>query len=328
MGEKFWQRNTILKTLSILVAIVMWLYVTGQANPTAETVINVPLETRSLASDMVIEDKPATVTVRLEGKKQVIETVSSRDIRALVDLRGANLGGNLLSVEVLTPQNVDLVSVEPKQAEVTIDEISDRQMPVTVSFTGRPSSEYVTLEPVLTPSQVLVTGPRNVLEHIERTYVTIDLERVGTNITENLPIKVEDSSGNTLMEWVRVIPETVEVFVPVVEDKPNQTMLVKPTLEGELAEGFAIKRIVTEPEMVKVYGNLSVLLPQQYLGTTPVDISDAEGNIQQQVQLELPPGVTPSVFTPIHVFIEIGPQEEQDENQVQEQGQEQEKITE
>lgn len=313
MVEKFWQRNTVLKIISVFAAIFMWLYVSGKANPTAETVISVPLETRALASDLVIEDKPATINVRVEGKKQVIETISSRDIRAVADLHNVFLGKNTVPIQVETPQNVDIISVEPSQATIIIDEISDSQFPVTVSFTGRPASGYITLEPVLTPSQVIVAGPRNVLNKIERAYVTVNLNDVSDNILENLPVHVEDKLGNSLMEWVRVIPQTVEVFAPVVEDKPGKLVLVKPVLEGQPAPGYEIKRIIVEPEMVRVYGKMSILRDLKYLDTAGIDISDAQEDVQQQVQLRLPPGVTPSIFTPVQVFVDIGPEEAAEE---------------
>jgi len=308
--EKFWQRNLFLKIISLVVAVFMWLYVTGKANPTSETVINVPLETRSLANDLVIEDKPATVNVRVEGKKQVIENLTSRDIRAVIDLRDAHFGKNSLPVEIHTPQNVDMVAVEPREVSIAIDEISDSQFPVTINFTGRPAPGHITLEPVINPSQVIIAGPRNALNKIERAFVNVDINGVTQNVLENLPVKVEDRLGNSLIEWVRVVPQAVELFIPIVKEQPGKQVAVQPVLEGEPARGYVIKRIIVEPELIKVYGDMNKLRDIQYLDTAPISIEGAKENVQQQVQLHLPSGVTPSVFTPIQVLVEIGPGEQ------------------
>ncbi|WP_366923155.1 hypothetical protein MFMK1_000009 [Metallumcola ferriviriculae] len=315
--EKFWQRNLFLKIISLVVAIFMWLYVTGETNPTAETVINVPLETRALANDLVIEEKPVSVNVRVEGKKQVIQTLNSRDLRAVVDLRGVHFGRNMLEVEVDTPQNVDLVAIDPREVAVAIDEISDSQFPIIINFTGRPTTGYSTLEPVINPSQVIVAGPRNGLNRIYRAYVDVNLEGVSQNVLEHLPVKVEDELGNSINDIVRVVPQTVEVFIPIVKEQPGKQVAVNPVLEGEPADGFIIKRVIVEPELLKVYGDMDKLRNIQYLDTAPIDISGAEESVQQQVQLRLPTGVTPSVFTPIRVMVEIGAGEkpQEDKNQ-------------
>lgn len=54
---------------------------------------------------------------------------------------------------------MELVDFTPKSIKVNMEQISSVQVPVTVSTEGRPMEGYTALPPVITPGEVLVSGP-------------------------------------------------------------------------------------------------------------------------------------------------------------------------
>ncbi|WP_192868137.1 CdaR family protein [Calderihabitans maritimus] len=303
--KKVLERNITYKIISVFLALLLWLYVTEEQHPNMDNVINVPLEVRGLASGLVIEDKPASVKVRVQGREELVANLTSRDLQAYVETSHMSAGEVVLPVQVSVPQGVQLVSITPRQVTISIDKISEVQLPVTLNISGGAASGYHLLEPVLKPSEVIVKGPRKLLEQIGGVFVEVRLDRPKQHYHKYLPVKVESQKGQYMSDWLTVVPSTVEVFIPVVADKPGKVVPIKAALQGEVAPEYRIERVVVDPETVKVYGSYEVLDKLDYIYTVPVDINGLNRDILQQVELVVPPEVTLDYNPKVKVIVHL-----------------------
>ena len=109
----------------------------------------------------------------------------------------------------------------------------------------------------------------------------------------SLPVKLVTAEGVVLDENnVTVTPQTVEVFQPIDQDTPSKMVAIKPNLVGQPAEGYAVSRVVTEPETVKIVGSYEDIDKIDQLATQPIYISNLSEDLVQEVALVTPDGVT------------------------------------
>lgn len=300
-----WRENLGLKLLAIALALILWLYVTSEQNPATEHVVRIPLEVENLGAGLVVADLPSEVSLRVEGRKGQIQNLLPRDIRAYVDLRAARVGDNIIPVQVTLPEGIRLVRVNPAQVTVKVEQVKEVSFPVQANLNGDPANGYRALEPILKPSQVIVSGSETLLKEIGKVYVEVNMNQARGNFLAQLPVQVTDREGRSLSRWLTIKPESVEVFVPVVQDMPSRMVAIRPRLVGEPAPGYQIKRIILHPEVVEVLAPYNVLATLDNLYTTPINIAGARKNVTVESQLEIPPGIQLSSFPRVRVIVEI-----------------------
>src|SRR5277367_2376653 len=115
------------KIFSVILALVIWLTVhkiyeepgTATARARENTYDDLPVLVVSESADVHdFRVAPATVSVTVSGSPEAMSTLQADEIRATVDL---TTGKELRrKVEISTPPNVTLVSVEPSRVTVIV----------------------------------------------------------------------------------------------------------------------------------------------------------------------------------------------------------------
>jgi len=289
---KHWRENLFYRILSLVLAVGLWLYVSGDQNPLTEAFFNVPLEITGLPSDLVVDQSPQTVQVRLQGRQALVERLTARDVEAVVDLQGTNPGENQIPVQVRLPENTTLVNVNPNTVTILLDQIKERQLPVEVSLNkNQVPAGFKILEPEVTPDEVLIAGPQRILDQIAVVEARVDLKNNRENLTIEVPVRALDRDGKSLNDWLKIQPSSASVLVPIVRDLPQKALAVKVPLLGEPAKGFAVTRVIIEPSVVAAYAPQELLDELEYLNVTPLDISGARDRVEAELKIELPEGV-------------------------------------
>jgi YbbR domain-containing protein len=285
--------NLLYKSISLVLAVLLWLYVSNQENPVTEQIFTVPLEVRGLEQKLTISDRPSFVKVRLQGQRHILDQLTARDIQAFVEMSGIDVGQHIMEVHVSTPEKTQLVSVTPATVNLNVEVLTTAQFSVNVSYSdSTPAEGFMALKPVLTPTQVLLSGPEDKLKQVEQVYVEVDLGDYNFNYHQQLPVKVEDRNGNLLLDWINVTPSQVDVLVPVVHELPAKTVPVKTPVEGTPEDGFEVGRIVVEPELLTILGEQPVLDGIESITTEPVNIDGETQDVVERVAVIVPKGVT------------------------------------
>lgn len=286
-----WRGNWAYKVISVALALGLWFFVTEEHSPVASNVINVPLETRNLSQGLVVAEKQSEVVVRVQGERERVNSLTSRDIRAFVSLQGARLGKNVQAVQVTLPPRVELVEVTPEQASLIVEEVQKKQLPVEVQIKGQPAAGFTALKPVLHPDAVVVSGAQSWLNRLGRAFVEAEVSGLRGNFHAYLPVRLADRNGYEESTGRGVDPLMVEVFIPVIPAGPSKEVPVKVTLEGNPADGVTIRRVTVNPATLRVYGSQDVLSQLTQLISLPVDISGLKQDIQMPLDFNPPAGV-------------------------------------
>lgn len=295
MGSDFWQKEIWqpprfigYKVLAILLAMVIWAYVTVRDNPLDEGTFAVPVELRNLDETLVTPETSYQVQVRVQGAANIIGELSSRDFTAYVDLSGMRAGEGSPRVQVDLPPDVSLVSLSPESIDLTLEAKVSETFAVVANVSGEPAENYTALleNLLLSPQEVSLSASASMIEQVGSVVVNADISNLESSYNRNLPVEVLDQNGNNITREFTILPESVNLVVNVLYEEPEATVAVRANLLGEPAEGYQISYTVIEPNTVRAFGDLATLGTLYYLLTEPIDISGISRTTSYSVDIE------------------------------------------
>src|SRR5262245_49171136 len=159
-------RHMGLKVLSVLLAVVLWMTVSGEE--TVERGLRIPLELQQFPPGLELGgDVPTTVDVRVRGASGALSRVSAGEVVAVLDLRTARPGRRLFPLtpeQVRVPFGVEVVQGMPAAIAMGFEPSASRQVPGVPAVDGRPAPGYVVGQMSADPATVEVIGPESAVK--------------------------------------------------------------------------------------------------------------------------------------------------------------------
>ena len=154
------------KLMAILIAFLVWLYVTTNNATITQSSLLVTLIVEGVEENQVAVGLPTQVAVSVSGPSTRIDRLTTDMLRATLDLTEVT-GAFEQPITVQAPQGIDVRSVEPTQVIGFLESVVSRPVPVQVALTGAlPADSTVTA--TATPSSVVITGRSQVLDSVQR----------------------------------------------------------------------------------------------------------------------------------------------------------------
>lgn len=282
-----------LKVLSLLVAVVLWVYVSNQVNPRKEQQFkDMSVDIRGVASNLAVSELPGSVSVRVQGSQDVISDLSARSIEVFVDLSNAKPGKIFVPVQVRVPPDVKVVDLKPQEVAVKIEPLLEKQVPVKVRAEDGVAKGYRTAAIQVKPDEVIVRGPKSVVDKVNSAAVYINVKNKQSPFSETIPVRVIDDLGAFLEErLVKRAPSTVDVFVSIVPDLPSKPVKVLPVIAGKPKQGYSVTMTVVDPSELVITGPQDIIGKITEIRTEPINIQGAEKDVYVDVLPDLPNGV-------------------------------------
>ena len=289
--RKFFAKVFNLGVISFILAVSLWYYAVGVQGPIITRSFKVQVTPINLANGVYITNEIEDVTVKAEGSSKVILGINASDFTALVNLAGKEEGEYLVPVEVRPPSSsIKVKAISPEKVKVSLEKISTIKLPIIVKFTGTPDQNFVPANPILTPTEVTLTGPMSRLRNIKSVYVEINLTGVSKASTFVLPVMLS-VKDDTSVESVQVNPSSCVVKLPGKNPTITKTVPVIPDISGVPFEGFAVKSVSVEPSVVTLQGSFSDLNDINSVSTSPIDISGITESKKYTAKFVLPDSV-------------------------------------
>jgi YbbR domain-containing protein len=319
MSNMFRWLATNLRTflLAFVLALAVWVTAVTASNPDVTQAYPNPIPIEYIGQDpslVMTGTVPRQVQVTMRAPRSIWDTLISGEssIRAVVDLTGLSAGDQTVQVQLqVSTQPVRVVSVKPQQFDLSLEKLVTEILPVELTLNGKPATGYKAGDAIITPSQVVISGPESFVTQVMQVRTSLDLTNARQSIETSLPIRAEDTNGSTVSD-ISVQPDSVQVNLPIIQEGGYRDMAVKVLITGKLASGYRLKNITAAPLTVTVYSeNLQLIdsLPG-YLETTPLDIAGASSTIDTHLSLNLPADVLLIGDQTVAVQIEIVPIED------------------
>ncbi len=295
----FKKNDIFLKLLSLLTALVVWMYVGGANNFQEEYKANgirpefIGLDDLRNSKNLVLVGD-YFVDIELSGTYSALLSLDEDDIEVEVDLERVGItqpGTYEIPYTVELPSSdYSLLWKDPQKLKVTFD--SEKTVSVDVKvFTDKLAAEnfYIDREHVVfSPKKLLLSGLQADIEKISYVGVDTGKEHMKSTVSGEFPYKFYDADGKQLKNLsVEADYEFIDVSIPILATKD-----VRLTLEVQGNEN--LKKYINytcSPETIKIAGNESQInvKTEQIVGT--VNVSDLYPGYEREFTIIPPDGI-------------------------------------
>ena len=266
MKEKL-TNNLLLKILSAIAAIVVWVVVVNIDNPTDTYIISgIPIKV--LNEQSAIKDNNLTyeftgektasvqVTVRRTDKRRV----SAEDFEATVDLSQIYGATGSVAVNISVVNNKTLIrSWNPitRSVKIDVEEMQTREFEIQVEHSGTAQDSYTFSDETVSPSVVKVTAPESIMDTIDHAAVNISIDGLSDDVDTKAEVKLYTRAGREVETDDRVIMSVTEASVSMSAVKTNQISVdVQVTGQNQIADGYKYITYQCDPQSISVTGEL------------------------------------------------------------------------
>ncbi len=264
--KDIYRSNTFLAIVSVVIAVVMWIYVAYEVNPMYETWIeNIPVEcinTSELFDDgsLVITGDNAellngglTISVKIKGKRNIVSSAKRANFSCSLDMITVNQNGtfNLKPNIESDISGIEILKSTPANFKIKAESIEQKDIELSVKSVGELPDGY-TIDDVHSSNQtVKVTGAPSVIGKIKKAETQLDYGSLDVNASEKVckiyfydadGVQIDSSKFKKTIEYAKISynlyteKELTLVLMPKYKNEVNVNNLgktVKLSLEGD-----------------------------------------------------------------------------------------------
>lgn len=280
-------------------AMAVWISAVTSADPdeTRALASPVPLQIIGQSPNLVLSnDVPKEVEVSLRAPRSVWTLIEAdpQIVRAILDLSGLSSGAHEVDLQIqVNARPVQIVTVAPSLVKLTLEPLVTQTFDVDLSLTGEAAVGYQIGETSMEPVQVVVSGAQSQVEQVKRARVSVNLNGIRENFDQSLSVEALDDKGQKV-NGVSVSPESIHVILPVSQQGGYRDVAVKVTIIGRVASGYRLTDLSVFPPVVTIFSadpQLVNALPG-VLETQPLDLQNAQDDINTRLSINLPAGVS------------------------------------
>lgn len=284
--------------LSFILALALWLYITGKQAPSAAVDLQQPLSigAADVPAGLTVTNQLPYAHIRYRTSSPTTE-VTGANVRLYVELLNFKAGVHR-SVPVVcqTDPGITCVSVSPRTVAVALDQKQQKQVPVTANVLAQPPAGYTARSIRIFPNTVQVTGPRTLVSQVARATVDLNLSGITAPLDGSYRPSLINTQGGAVASSARLLvsPTQLTVHVDIAALATFKPLPVIINLKGQPGSGFAVTSVVVNPPEVTVQGAPSTLRGLRSIRTQVVYLARRKSGFSRKVGLALPRGVRSS----------------------------------
>lgn len=282
------------RILSILLAIMLWLYVITEQNPVIYKDLSIPvklinIEALSKNSLMLLDKEPYYASLKLRGNKNTLDRLNKNTVTAACDIKEVKSKGSIeLPIEISgIPVGVDISWVSSSTIKLNVDNIISKTMLISVKVTGNPLQGMAAMIPIINPEEVTIKGAESLVNTIASAEVQVDISSSNDEVKQKLPVRLFDSKGNEV-EDLDFSPKQVDIIIPIENTK---RVMIEADYAIKAATGYILTDISINPKEIYIAGKKDILDSISKVKTERIEIEEAKTFVEKEVVLLLPDGV-------------------------------------
>jgi YbbR domain-containing protein len=284
--------------LAFILAVVVWISAVTASDPDVERVYPTPVPIEIIGQDpglVPVGDIAKSARLTIKAPQSILNTLIDKPdrIRVVADLSGLTAGVHQIPLQVqINLRPVQLISIDPPSLEMVLEPLTTRVFKVNLLVNGEPAAGYKLGEPVIDPPEVVISGPKSLVDRIAELRTQVSVFNARQNVDASVQLFPVDEKKQPV-NGANLNPDSTHVLVPVIQQGGYRDLAVKAVVNGQVASGYRLTNISVSPPVVTVYSanpNLVNALPG-FVETQPLNLSDVKQNIETRLELVLPPGV-------------------------------------
>jgi YbbR domain-containing protein len=244
--------NKGLKLLSLLLAVL--LFALSRQPTTDLRLVGVPIEYRVSPGFEIGGDTERTVSVRVNGPRNVIRSLTPNQLLIIADLNNKEPGERLVQLRAdksLLPDDVKILQIEPVSIRIKLEPTATKRVKVEPQLLGQAAKGWEIRQVKLVPDEVEIEGPQSLIDKIDHV------------VTETVNLKGRNSSFQTSVEAealqnsLRIkTPGPIALSVDIGEERVSRRLTNIPV---QWVDKSANGRLLTKTVEIEVYGPKSLV---------------------------------------------------------------------
>lgn len=281
------KRNTRIKLISFLSAIVLWMYVMAIIDPEDTKLFeNIPVTITNVGEleddDLVVYPKSDLVAdIYITGKLSDLKKISQDDIHIYGSINNPVEGKNYLYLKVNTSKQV---SYEFKSdfIIVKLEKLIHQEKDINTEITGEYKDDIDTV--TLQQSSVNISAPRVLIEQVDYIKATVQADNKDENkLTQRVRLIPVDTKGKQV-GGIKLDVKNINAEVTFLQEKkvPINIQLKDKNVDTRAYEIL--------PETITIKGKAEILDKINSIKTQKIDSTSI--GISKKIDLIIPEGVT------------------------------------
>jgi len=215
-------RQWSLRLLALALATLLWFFGTLETREQESEKVVESSVTYSTPRGLILLDPVQRVKVRLRGRTSKVRSLNPLAVDVLVtltDTRRGQIEVTLGPDNVVLPEDVEVMSIEPNQLELRLDREVSQSLPIKFKLMGEPAAGARVQHVEVAPDRVQVSGPESRLHGLRwLTTSNVNLNGHALDFEENVAVVSPDSLVKIVQPTVVLV--RVQLAPPSPEPAP------------------------------------------------------------------------------------------------------------
>ena len=284
------KNNSKIKIISLLSAMVLWMYVMAIVDPEETKLFeNIPVTITNKNElnerDLVIyPEQDLTTNIYVTGKLSNLKKVTKDDINVYGQINNPLEGNNEIYLKVSTSQRVNYDFKNPVMI-VTLEKIisEDKSIKVDITGSGKNNVDNIMLQDNI--DKVSVSGPRSLVNKVKRVVGTVKVNGEINDFSQSIKLEPVDANGK-VVEGIELEKDSVNVNITLLTQK-TVPITLKLSDNGESGVNYTMSQ-----NTVTIKGKKDIVDSINDIETQPVKLSEISPGTSKDIYLQVPSGIT------------------------------------
>ncbi len=284
---------------AFILAMAVWISAVTSNDPIEQRTFPspVPIEIVGQGSGLVLTSgTPGPVSLILGAPRTIWDRLTGEPgaVRAIIDLSGVGAGTHTLPVQVqIVPRPVRKISQSPMTLTLTLENLATKELQINLVQRGSPATGYLAETPTLSRQTVIVSGPEPLVDRVAEVRAMVDISQASQTINRTITLQALDEN-ELQVNNVTLLPEQVTVNQVITQRFGYRNVVIKVVYTGQVSAGYRLTNISVFPPAVTVFSSSPQVISDLpgYIETQPLDISNANDDMDISLALDLPEGVS------------------------------------
>lgn len=221
--RKLISNNFSLKITALLIALFVWIMISGRERAYSEKTMEVNVEYINTSETINVRYvNPEKVRIKIKGTSKEIQSITPENVKLKIDLEGTRSSAKLnrFAMDYLEyPESLQIESIYPQWIELTIEEFDSKMVNVKVDYTQKLKPGLRLLDRTIFPEKVKIFGYKSQISRIQtvKAAETIDLSLISSS--QSFSLKLEKAEEILRFEDT----DTIKVNIVVENKNVNST---------------------------------------------------------------------------------------------------------
>lgn len=285
------KNNTKIKLISLLSALVLWLYVMTVEDPVeTRTFSDIPVTITNMS---VLEERGLTIY----PKEELLADISIRaNLSSLRPINRDNIyiygrlddpkeGKNVVYLQANLPERVNKYDIKPNVITLDLEKVVNEKRSISVDVEGEPKINIDNIE--TNKKTVDVSGPRTLVNKVTSIKATLDASDKYKDFSTKLKLVPVDANGDAV-KGVKLDDNFVVATVKFLQEK---VVPVKLVFDESVSNQSNLENYSINPKDITIEGKKEALDNIKGIDTKPITANDLKNNNSIDVALDIPKDV-------------------------------------